>query len=256
MLNMSEIPAQESGPHAARGSRSIKLSAVGVAKSLFMIIMLLLCLHSLGVVLESVIGYESRLTRLLVRYFDFNGEENVPAFFSSVILLLAAGLLYLIYRLSRRLPTHNGKRYWLGLVFVFVFMAVDESTQVHEHIAEFVRPKLTTDLNGLLYWAWVVPYSVILLGIVIFFGRWVFTLPAATRNLFILSGGIFVLGALGFEFVEGYVYKLYGLDHLYNRIFYTIEELLEMAAIVLFIYTLLQYLALLKFKLTVRSHQV
>lgn len=80
-------------------------------------------------------------------------------------------------------------------------------------------------------------------GVVAFFFRWVLSLPATTRNLFLLSGGVFVLGALGFEFVEGYLYKQYGIDHIYNRVMYTLEELLEMSAVILFIYALLNYLA-------------
>ncbi|WP_299820644.1 multidrug transporter [uncultured Pontibacter sp.] len=226
--------------------KGIILSAPGVAKKLSLIMLLLLCLHSMGVVLESILGDESRPTRILVRYFDFNGEENVPAFFSSVNLLAAAGLLYLIYCVSSNRELANGKRYWLFLSFIFVFMAIDESVQLHEHIAEFVRPRLTSDLNGLLHWAWVVPYSVVVIAVAGFFLKWVLSLPPLTRNLFVASGSMFVLGALGLEFVEGYLYKQYGIDHIYNRVMYTLEEFLEMAAVILFIYTLLQYLAGLK----------
>ncbi|MBW7467549.1 multidrug transporter [Pontibacter aydingkolensis] len=222
------------------------MSATGVAKRLLLVVGLLFCLHSTGVVLESILEYESRVTRIIVRYFDLNGEENVPAFFSSVILLAAACLLLLIYRTSKYTGRHKGNGYWLALAVIFVFMAVDESVQIHEHIAEFVRPQLTSDLNGLLHWAWVVPYTLVVAGVVAVFFRWVLLLPATTRNLFFLSGGMFVLGALGFEFIEGYLFKHYGLDHIYNRIMYTLEELLEMTAVILFIYALLQYLAKLK----------
>lgn len=117
-------------------SRGLKISAKGVAKGLLVVVGLLFFLHSTGVVLESILEYESRVTRIMVRYFDFNGEENVPAFFSSVILLLAAGLLLLIYRASQSTGSNKSNGYWLALTVVFVFMAVDESVQIHEHIAE------------------------------------------------------------------------------------------------------------------------
>ena len=173
----------------------------------------------------------------------------MPAFFSSVILLVAAGLLYTIYLVSRKAGVPNGKGYWLALALIFVFMAIDESAQVHEHIAEFVRPQLNSDLNGLLYWSWVVPYAIAVVIVGAFFLKWVLALPANTRNLFIASGFMFVGAALGFELVEGYLYKQYGIDHLYNRIMYTLEELLEMTAIIVFIYALLQYLGTFKARL-------
>ncbi|MBC5992499.1 multidrug transporter [Pontibacter sp. SD6] len=224
-------------------AKVIKISAAYVAKGLLLIVCVLLCMHSIGLVLESIVEYESRLTRIIVRYFDFNGEENVPAFFSSVMLLIAASLLYLIFLVNSKVDKRNGRRYWLVLSLIFVFMAIDESAQVHEHVAEFVRPQLSSDLNGLLYWSWVLPYAagVALLGV--FFLKWVFSLPSFTRNLFLASGCIFVGAAIGFELVEGYLYKHYGIDHIYNRIMYTFEELLEMGAIVLFIFALLDYLA-------------
>lgn len=232
---------------------SFTISAEAVAKGLLFIVSVLLSMHVTGLLLESILEYESRFTRIIVRYFDVNGEENVPAFFSSVILLFAAGLLYLIYQVSKKTKARNGRRYWLVLAFIFAFMAVDESAQVHEHIAEFVRPQLSSDLNGLLHWSWVVPYSVALVAIVAFFFKWVLSLPAVTRNLFFMAGAMFVTGALGLEFVEGFLYKHYGLDHIYNRMLYTLEEFLEMTAVILFIYALLQYLASFKQNIAVVS---
>lgn len=220
----------------------LKVSAADVAKGLLLVVCVLFCMHSIGLILESILQYDSRFTRLTIRYFDFNGEENVPAFFSSVNLLAAAFLLYLIYWTNKGKSKRMDRRYWLALAVIFAFMAIDESVQVHEHIAEFVRPRLLSDFNGLLHWSWVVPYTLVVVGVVALFFRWVLALPVITRNLFFLSGSMFVLGALGFEFVEGYLYKQYGLDHIYNRVMYTLEELLEMTAVILFIYALLLYL--------------
>ncbi|MEJ8802181.1 multidrug transporter [Pontibacter sp. H249] len=246
-----EQPSTTTYPTAStNGFQTLKLSATSIAKGLMAVVLLLLCLHITGVLLEAVFDYDSRLTRIIVRYFDFNGEENVPAFFSSVLLLTAAALLYLIYLVHKKsMKSGSGKRYWLVLSFIFAFMAVDESVQIHEHIAEFVRPQLTSDLNGLLHWSWVVPYSFALIAIVAFFFKWVLSLPTVARNLFFIAGAMFVMGALGLEFVEGYLYKHYGLNHIYNRVMYTLEEFLEMTAVILFIYALLQHLASFKQKI-------
>ncbi|MDO6391617.1 multidrug transporter [Pontibacter sp. BT731] len=176
-------------------------------------------------------------------YFTFNGESNIPAFFSSVMLLAASGLLFLLHRQQKITPQESYTRHWFVLGCIFLFMAIDENTQIHERVADFVRPRLATDLSGMLHWAWVVPYSVLTLAVVAYFIGFVLRLPNHTRNLILLSGALFVAGALGLEFFEGYLYKRYGIDHLYNRILYCLEELMEMSGVALFIYALLDYLA-------------
>lgn len=223
--------------------RSLLLSPKNVLRNLAIVIFVLLLADIAGIILESVLNYEARLTRLIAHYFSFNGESNIPAFFSSVMLLAASGLLFLIHRQHKRTAQDGYTRHWLILGFIFLFMAIDENTQIHERIADFVRPRLATDLSGMLHWAWVVPYSVLTLAVVAYFIRFVLRLPTHTRNLILLSGALFVTGALGLEFFEGYLYKRYGIDHLYNRILYCLEELMEMSGVALFIYALLDYLA-------------
>jgi hypothetical protein len=222
-----------------------------IAQWLGLIVFVLLLANITGIILESVLQYDSRFTRLLVGYFDFNGESNIPAFFSSIILLIAGGLLLLIHTQQKKYTESKPTRHWLILGWIFMFMAVDENVQIHEHIADFVRPQLGNDLSGLLHWAWVVPYAILTLAVVAYFIGFVLRLPPYIRNLIIVAGALFVTGALGLELVEGYLYKRYGIDHLYNRILYCIEELMEMTGVVLFIYALLHYLAMQRTQVTI-----
>ncbi|WP_018479106.1 hypothetical protein [Pontibacter roseus] len=223
--------------------KQVFVTPEGVVKWLGVVVFILLLANITGIVLENIVQSEARFTRILVRYFDFNGESNIPAFFSSIILLLSAAILFLIYKQRR----HQGKtrytRQWLLLGLLFVFLAVDENVQLHEHVAEFVRPQLGNDLSGFLHWAWVVPYAVLTVAVMFYFLRFVLHLPPFTRRLVFIAGALFVTGALGLELFEGYLYKRYGIDHLYNRILYCLEELMEMSGVVLFIYALLHYLA-------------
>lgn len=223
--------------------RTASLTPLGIVKWLAIIVFILLLANITGILLESVFQLESRFTRILVRYFDFNGEGNIPAFFSSVILLVAALLLFLIHTQKHYLAVRHQTNHWLILGLIFVFLAVDENVQLHEHVADFVRPQLGNDLSGMLHWSWVVPYALLTLAVVAYFFRFVLRFPTFTRNMILLSGTIFVTGALGLELIEGYLYKRYGIDHLYNRIMYCLEELMEMTGVVLLIYALLDYLA-------------
>jgi hypothetical protein len=240
---------QQTSTHATLHVDSLRRQAVyltpsSITKLLAAIIFLLLLANLASVYYENYAGVESNFLTSLSRSFDFNEEHNVPTFFSSVILLMATGLLFLIYAL-RKHDKVDGRK-WQLLGFVMLFMAIDETVQIHEFLADVVRPRLPTDMRGLLYWAWVVPYGLLALAVAAYFIGFVLRLPALTRNLFLLSGFMFVSGAIGLELFEGYFYKLYGLNHIYNKALYCAEELLEMSAVVVFIYALLDYLSSLK----------
>ncbi|WP_181885176.1 multidrug transporter [Pontibacter diazotrophicus] len=229
----------------AKHSHVIKLFPMIVAKALAAVVLVLMLAYIAGMVYEKMYYPEpSTLAYRLIRGFDMNWEENVPAFFSTAILLLASLLLFAVYHLKSSYKAERRK--WGILSIVFLFMAVDESLQIHEYVSEVVRPMLVSDLSGLLYWAWVVPYGVLVLAAVAFFLPFVWSLPLKTRTLFITSGAMFVAGALGLELFEGYFYVRYGYDHIYNLVLYCMEEVLEMSGVVLFIYALLDYMVLLK----------
>ena len=98
-------------------------------------------------------------------------------------------------------------------------------------------------MSGFLYWAWVVPYGIFAIATAVYFLRFVLSLPTQTRKLFFIAGGLYIFGALILEFPEGYFYVRYGLDHIYNRILYFIEELCEMSGVSVLIYALLSYMA-------------
>ncbi len=240
---MSDLMKPENGPVSApENFTSVSFSPWGIVRYLVYSIIFLMLAHIAGFILDYVMHLNTKFSWYVVRYFDLNQEDNFPSFFSALILAFAALLLFLIYDHQRSI--HAKKTiYWLVLGLIFVFMSTDECIQIHEEIAKIIRPKMGNDHGGLLYWAWVVPYAVVVLGVVIYFLRFVLSLPKFTRNMFFLSGFIFVSGALGLEMLEGYFFKLYGLDHIYNRILYFVEETMEMGGVTLFIYALLDFMA-------------
>ena len=58
----------------------------------------------------------------LVFFFGLGAEQNVPTLYSSVALLVVAGLLFVIARHSR-----TDRVYWWVLCMAFVFLAIDET---------------------------------------------------------------------------------------------------------------------------------
>ena len=170
--------------------------------------------------------------------FDLDRERNIAAFFGAVLLLSSSVLLALItigFR-QRKQPYF----YWAGLSAIFLFLSLDEAAAIHENLISPVRNALNT--SGFLYFAWVIPYAILFLILVGVYARFVWRLPSKTRLLFILGGGIFVSGAIGFELISGYFVDLWGIDSTPYALVTMVEELLEMCGVTIFIFALLDYI--------------
>ncbi|MBN1877062.1 MAG: hypothetical protein JXA33_22760 [Anaerolineae bacterium] len=192
----------------------------------------------------------------LLRLFDFSMEMNIPTLYSSFALVIAGVLLAVIASLHQR----QGESYlpWVGLALIFLFLSVDELAGIHEILTEFVRESLNT--SGLLFYAWVIPYGIALIAFVGIYFRFILRLPRKTMVLFVASGAIFVIGAIGFELLGGRYADLYGVsransNYLTYAFFYTCEELFEMLGIVVFIYALLSYITGQFKYLTITIHE-
>jgi hypothetical protein len=190
-------------------------------------------------VIERLLGYNNTE---LVKLVDVSEEANITSWFSSSLLLLSALILLLIARL-KLVEKDRYARHWAFLSFIFFFLSLDETAGLHELTIRPLRSLFST--SGIFYYAWVVVAIPIVLSIGFLYLRFVFSLPSKTRNNFILAGILFLVGAVGFEMVEG-LYRHSEIAGMYfSSIFVTIEELLENLGVVVFILALLAYIKLL-----------
>ncbi len=172
-------------------------------------------------------------------YFDLGIEHNIPTMYSALAILMASCQLALLARANRDKP--DGKRgYWIALSAIFLFLALDEATAIHESIGgyfeNFIEP------TGYIYFMWVVPYGVAVVVTGLAFLKFVLSLPKLTRNRFIVAGTIFITGAVLIEMPGAAEAELNGTDTIKYCLLYTFEELFEMLGIVLFNYALLSHL--------------
>ncbi len=193
--------------------------------------------HLMGMVSKHVFGHD--FVYGIVPLFDFGMERNIPTLYSSLQLVLASSFLSVIGAKHRS----NGEAYvsWLVLAVIFLFLAIDETAEIHERLIEPFRTIF--GLSGLLYFAWVIPYGVAVFVLVIAFSRFLLRLPKETMWRFIASGVIYVTGAIGFEMLGASHFEVYGSNNVVYSILYTCEELLEMVGIALFVYALLAYIS-------------
>ena len=177
-------------------------------------------------------------------------ETSVPTYFSVLLLLFVSALLYTVALGKRQDPF---LRHWAGLAVIFLLFSIDEATSIHELAVGPLRRQF--GLGGWLYFSWVIPGAAFVLAFVLAYLRFVARLSKPFQTLFVASGAIYVGGALGMELIGGFQVDHYGRDGIAYVLITTIEEALEMAGLVLFIYALLRYLETRKAALSVRFSQ-
>ncbi len=169
--------------------------------------------------------------------FDLDEEANLPALYSTLTLLLAAAILAGIASCER--SDRSRRRRWLGLAAIFVLLAVDEAAQLHELVGSLIKSRITT--SGYLYYVWIVPYAGLAAGLFLLYGRFLLRLRPATRALIVAAGLIYAGGVIMLEAVAARHDQLHGQGNLTFGALATVEEILEMGGVALFIYALLAY---------------
>lgn len=173
----------------------------------------------------------------LVDLFNVDNEANIPAWYSSGALLLCAILLGIVTLAKRQ----EGDRYtlhWAGLSCIFAFLSLDEAVSLHEG---WLPAAIAASFQGMKY-NWIV-VGVCFVGIIaLIYLPFLLALPAKTRFLMLLSGALFVSGALGIEWISNSYADVWGEENMTYAVMVFFEELLEMLGVVMFIYTLLSYI--------------
>ena len=188
----------------------------------------------------------SIISKQFVRLFILD-ELSIPTWYSSTLLLISSLLLGVIAYLKK---AANGDYvfHWTLLALIFLFMSIDDSAELHERLNFF-----QIYIGGIkLKYSWILFGAVFVFIVFLLYFRFIFKLPSKIRNLFILSGILFVLGAIGLELI-GWTHKALFFQGKYLWIIIsTLEESLEMLGTVIFIYALLKYIELHSNNLTIQ----
>ncbi len=182
--------------------------------------------------------YPSR--ELFKDLFNLDHETNIPSLYSAASLLFCSILLASISK-AKKLAGNNNYRSWAGLSIVFVYLSFDEFISIHERLILPLRNAYNT--RGLFYYPWVIAGGIFVLVFLLLFGRFIITLPKKTKRLFLIAGTIYIAGAIGTEMVGGYYADYYTVDDMIYVLITTLEEVLEMLGIIVFIYALLSYIS-------------
>ncbi len=211
--------------------RKLALSLVGVVATLIALSMLVQIVHY-------VLGFEYQMG--LVPLFYVDEEANIPTWYSSIALLYSSLLLATIGKVK----WDQGDRFrwhWCVLSGIFLLLSIDEVSMLHEYPIDPLRN--TLGAGGLLYFTWVIPGMIFVAAVGIGFLKFLIHLPARTRYLFLVAGAVFVGGAIGVEMLSGIEADARTQFSLTYALIVTVEEMMEMLGIVLFIYALSDYIS-------------
>lgn len=175
----------------------------------------------------------------LVNLFNVDSENNIPTFYSGFILFLCSILLVLVALAKQQLKDRFTIHWW-SLAIVFLYLSLDELLGIHELINRKLGKKTYLWQSG----PWDILNSVLLSVSALVYMKFFLHLPPKTQRLFFLSGSLFVLGAIGIELVGVRFFSdIYHAQNLIAEVITTIEELLEMIGITIFIYAILAYIS-------------
>ena len=219
----------------------LSLKPKRVAHIMLSIIALLTVMHVTQLVIFFQIGNPDVFD--FIEIIDFDYEANLPSFYSSTSILFCSILLWVI-GLQKRREQAPFKNHWIGLAIIFTFLSLDEAIALHESIGDIMEQQQWVNAEGFLYFAWVVPYGILLMVFAASYLKFVFSLPRQTMILFISSGALFIIGAIGIEILSAQEADINGTETVFYSTLYTIEELCEMLGIVIFCYALLRYIEL------------
>ena len=166
-----------------------------------------------------------------IPFFFLDYEMNIPTYYSSIALLFASLMLAAMTGITYK-HAAPFRFHWSVLALTFGLLAIDEVVGFHEYPIDGIRNYL--GVGGMLYYAWVIPAAFCVLAFGLFFLKFLNHLNSSTRYLFILSGAIFVGGAIGVEMISGIEADAAGEETLQYAAIVTLEETMEMLGVALF----------------------
>jgi hypothetical protein len=171
----------------------------------------------------------------VVPMFSLSYEQNIPTWYSSALLLSCSLLLAVIALGARRAQAGYVGHWWL-LAGGFLYISMDETACIHEGVSHFFHQ------GGVLFFGWVIPAGILVIGLGAAFVRFLSHLPKRTRVQFIVAGAIYVFGALVMDLPLGWWTEREGDKNFVYAAIDWVEESMELLGMSLFLLSLLSYL--------------
>jgi hypothetical protein len=201
----------------------------------------------IGVIFFTVISTGIQISKYVFNYhqewmnmLNLDREMNFPTWYSAFMLGFGSILLRIIaVGKNQKSDRYTGD--WKLLSLIFTLLAIDEVLSIHEI---FIIPEVSNALHlpWFLHSMWVIPGTIFVVWFLKRYWKFSRHLPLRSQQHFILAAAVYIGGALVMEMVGSYVAEAKGQQYLPYALITTVEEVMEMVGIIIFIYGLLYYL--------------
>ena len=165
-----------------------------------------------------------------ITIFDLDEEESFGTWFNSIILLFAAVLL-LAHAARQKLNRDLWFPWWMILGIGFLVLSIDEIVGMHEYLNSALKET-----------SWTAVAAVGVGAVGLLFVPFFLHLPMRSKLLFLAAAILYLGGALGVERWSDQFADQDLLDTLEYNLWTAVEEVMEMAGVVLFIFALLAHM--------------
>ena len=218
---------------------NIMIDPVSVLRILMITSFILVLIHIFLQVISNL--SDQYIFRMLTPWFDLDDERNIPTLYATFLLLICSLLLFLITLLD---SVKTNKFYWVTLSLIFLFLSADETLSFHERLINPVTDLIGKDnLPQIFHFAWLIPALIVMIFFGLYFRSFYLSLNKKTRLNFLLAFLLFTGGAFGMEMIGSQYSAINGEDNFIYKGLTTVEESLELAGTVFFIYALIVYVA-------------
>ncbi len=217
-----------------QGDFQVSLSARGLPLKLGVVVAILVVVH---VAMWSAYFSTAHLRghEQVTSLFDLDTEMSFGNWFSSAVLLLG-GLLTLVCAAGRPIADQRWNAWWWILGGWMMILSMEEVAGIHE--------SLNSEPAFRAFWGqWAVPGAILALVVCLAFVPFLMMLPGRTRRWLIASAIIYFAGAVGVELATVGYEQRNELGTLAYNVWNGVEEGLEMTGVILYLYTVLDYMA-------------
>lgn len=179
----------------------------------------------------------------LIPLVNMGQTLSIPTIFT-VLEYFFTFLLLVIIAFVKQVSRDQFRWQWSGLAGLFLYLAFDKGTAVHSYVFKEIRGWVRGFVPFFPNHRWVFSLALIVIIVVLFYIRFLKTLPKVTRKRALISMGIYYLGFMVLERFAKDFYAIYGADSLIYSILLTLGKTLEMSGLAAAILMLLDYLAL------------
>ena len=205
---------------------SIHINRIKIVQLLIAILAFLFIINIAINVIQDSFMNGNIIIQNVFSFLHFDKETNLPTFFNTLLLLVNAVVFYFI-----GITASADRKYWFLLAFVFLYLTFDEFASIHEKLNELTPILLNFERKGLYYFAWIIPYGILVWVLALFLSKFIFRLPKCIFKKYIIAAVLYLLGVFLLESLSGFEYQLYAASKQFYFLS-TIEETLEMSGLI------------------------